>query len=357
MDVVGVIRGQLFWLQPSRSVTFCGYFRVTKLLSAGEEPVEPNRDRGVALILALLVLSFLGVLGGALLSTSTIDIWISDNYKSATQSLYLAEAGIERGREVLGGSASTPSELLAAAAGQDHLITTSTDLAMLLASDDQPLIPSQPLIDSSGRIAGYYSVWLRNDNVDGIGALTDSNEVLSFVSIAQVGSARKTIEATIEKGKFPDDPGDPRLKTINGLESLVAGITRNAADVYNPPRGARQTIGNHGDPISYKVTVVNGDVDLGPGTGYGILLACGDVNVTGAFAWNGLILVIGQGVMHWDSSVRGTINGGLFLARTRAPDGTLLGEPADAAFDITDPGQIRAANRLFPYNAIAIRER
>src|SRR6266571_8703515 len=167
---------------------------------------------------------------------------------------------------------------------------------------------------------------LRNDNVDGMAALSDSNEVLSLVSIAQVGSARKTIEATIEKGKFPDDPADPRLKTITGLESLVASITRNAADVYNPASGVAQTIGNYGDPTSYKVAVVNGNVDLGPGTGYGILLACGEVNVTGAFTWNGLILVIGQGVMHWDNSVHGTINGGLFLARTRAPDRTLLSE-------------------------------
>src|SRR6266571_5136458 len=113
-------------------------------MSASEEPMDPHdHDRGVALILALLVLSFLTVLGGALLSTSTIDIWISDNYKSATQSLYLAEAGIEHGREVLGASANTPSELLAVAAGRDHMITSSTDLATLLASDDQPLIASQ----------------------------------------------------------------------------------------------------------------------------------------------------------------------------------------------------------------------
>src|SRR3954468_10076835 len=50
-------------------------------------PVQQNR--GVALILALLVLSFLTILGGALLTTSTIDIWISDNYKTYTQALYV----------------------------------------------------------------------------------------------------------------------------------------------------------------------------------------------------------------------------------------------------------------------------
>src|SRR5947207_5501008 len=125
----------------------------------------PSREnRGVALILALLILSFLTVLGGALLTTSTIDIWISDNYKTSTQTLYVAEAGIDHAREMLRTSASTPTQLLTAAAGPDRLLSTSTDLSTLLASDDQPLIPSdpslrsvgQPLIDSSGQIAGYY---------------------------------------------------------------------------------------------------------------------------------------------------------------------------------------------------------
>ena len=44
-----------------------------------------NGDRGVALILALLVLSFISIVGGALLTTETIDIWITDNHKTAIQ--------------------------------------------------------------------------------------------------------------------------------------------------------------------------------------------------------------------------------------------------------------------------------
>src|SRR5438067_1302184 len=121
-------------------------------------------SRGIALILALLVLSFLTLLGGALLATAAIDTWISDNYKTATQNLYLAEAGIDQAREVLRVSGRAPTQLLTAAAGADGQIVTSTDLATLLASDDQPLIPAdpamrstgQPLIDSSGQTAGHY---------------------------------------------------------------------------------------------------------------------------------------------------------------------------------------------------------
>src|SRR5262245_35423865 len=92
--------------------------------AAGGKPVQ--QERGVALILALLVLSFLTVVGGALLTTSTIDVWISDNYKTSTQTLYLAEAGIDAGRQLLRTSGHTPSELLAIAAGPDHQLSTAT---------------------------------------------------------------------------------------------------------------------------------------------------------------------------------------------------------------------------------------
>ena len=261
--------------------------------------------RGVALILALLVLSFLTILGGALLTTSTIDIWISDNYKASVQSLYLAEAGIDDGREVMRTSAQSPAELLASG---------------------EPLIPSRELIDSSGQSAGRYTVSLRNDNAG-----------LTLVSLGQIGSTQKTIEAVIEKGGFPETDSDVRLTSAQGLERLAAGITGNAADVY----ADGQAISDYGSATNYKVAVVNGDVDLGPGTGYGVLLVRGDLNVRGDFTWNGLVLLIGPGMIQWNG-FSGTINGGFF---------------AGSVFTITDAAEIKKANRPFPYNPVAIRER
>src|SRR4026208_1496336 len=93
-------------------------------VKVGARGARMQQDRGVALILALLVLSFLTVLSGALLSTSTIDIWISDNYKSAAQSLYLAEAGLSQARETIHSSGLTLSDLLARCAGPDHQLAT-----------------------------------------------------------------------------------------------------------------------------------------------------------------------------------------------------------------------------------------
>ena len=332
-------------------------------------------DSGVALILALLVLSFLTVIGSALLSTTAIDIWIGDNYKSGTQNLYAAEAGVEQARELLRTSVSTPTNLLRQAAGSDGSLDVSTDLATLLAGDDQPLIPANPLLrsageplnDSSGNVVGHYYVWLRNDSVDGIGSTTDTNGVLTLLSFGQIGKNRKVIEVTVQKGRFPDLPGtdiftDPRLTTVAGLESLVASITKNATDIYNPPAGG-QLITNYGNPGSYQVAVVNGDVALGPGSGYGILLARGAVHVTGNFTWNGLILVIGQAVITWNSGTSGTIHGGVFVAQTLAPNGSVLPSLGSITPNLSpatifyDAAEITAANQTFPYNPIAIVER
>ena len=333
-------------------------------------------DRGITLILALLVLSFLTVIGCALLTTAAIDLWISDNYKSATQNLYLAEAGMDQAREMLRTSGSTPTQLLTTAAGADGQLMTAVDLPTLLASDDQPLIPAatslratgQPLIDSSGRTIGYFYVWLRNDSADGTSNPIDTNGVLRLLSFGQIGNTRKVIDVVVQKGRFPNLPGadtqtDPRLITVAGLEGLVAGITRNATDVYNPPNGVAQVVTDYGSPANYRVAVINGDTTLGPGSGYGILLARGAVTVGGSFTWNGLILIIGKGILTWNMGTTGVIQGGLFIAETLASNGSTLASPGNVTADLGpatilyDADAIKAANQPFPYNPIAISER
>jgi hypothetical protein len=133
--------------------------------------------------------------------------------------------------------------------------------------------------------------------------------------------------------------------------------------VYSPSPGGTQAIGNYGNAANYKVLVVNGNVALGPGSGYGILVTRGTVNVVGNFTWSGLILIIGQGVLTWNSDTTGTIHGGLFVAQTRAADGSILPAPGNVAADLTpaaifyDAAAITAANRSFPYNPIAVSER
>ena len=58
-------------------------------------------ERGVALITALLILSFLTILGAGMLTSTTVDTRISANYRTNMQLLFLTEAGLEAGRESL----------------------------------------------------------------------------------------------------------------------------------------------------------------------------------------------------------------------------------------------------------------
>jgi hypothetical protein len=402
--------------------------------------VTMSGNRGVALILSLLFLSFLTVLATALLATATIDVWIGDNYNTNTQALYLAEAGVEHAR-FIAGSRNKPNELLAASAGANSVLSTSTDLAGLLGSDDQPLLPSDPVLrivgeplrDGTGRVIGRYHVWLRNDNGDGPSSPADTNQTLTLLSVGTIGRVRRVVEETITKGKIPKfeaaltlngpvgffapsqsnffridgndsgflnesenaigmidssvlDAGTmtadvanveaemvPNIKTVSGLEDLVARITLAAATVYKPALGATYTIENFGTTTDYKLAVINGDVNLGSGSGYGILVVRGMLNVTGNFNWHGVILVLGQGVMKWSAGANGAVHGAVMLARTRADDrssenllGSLLAARGPVSADFTaaggsgvqlDTSAIAAANQSFPYIAIAVKER
>jgi hypothetical protein len=295
-----------------------------------------DHDRGIALILALLVLSFLSVLGGALLATSTIDIWIGDNYTKAMQSLYIAEAGVEHGRELLRTSSQSTSEWLAFAAGPD---------GQLLTADDRPLVQNS----FSG---GFYEVRLRNDFADRVMSLPDTNGILTLSSVGQIGLARKTIEAVVRKEGFPETPLDSRLQFVAGLERLAAGIRNNASIIYTAA-----SMNDFAGLSAYQVGVADGKLELGPGSGYGLLLVRDELSIVGDVTWQGLIVVIGRGVITRSPGVTLTVHGGLFTGQTRAPDGSLLTEPGGVTFEITDVEQIKAANRPFPFNPISIREK
>ncbi len=194
-------------------------------------------QKGMALITALMLLAFLTIIGGALLTATTIDVKIGNNYKTNTQLLFLAEAGIEAARETLRASANTLDvDLLAAAGGTADDLATSTDLTALLATDDAPVLPvavglrttGQTLTDPDGRTVGTYHVFMRNDAAEGDTTTTDTNDIVTLVSIAQIGSATKTIEADVKKGSFPPIPA---ALTLNGGIGTFDATNSNIFDV------------------------------------------------------------------------------------------------------------------------------
>src|SRR6185295_4154968 len=210
-----------------------------------------HTQRGSALILALLLLIFLMVLGSALLTSVTLDVAIGENYRSETQLLYLAEAGIEEARVLLQNSPETPSQLLTDAAAADRVLSTSRDLDTLLnGTDDIPLLSGgnrstgKVRLDTSGQPAGRYFVFLRNDSAEGMASLTDTNQVLTLLTVAVMGNSRKVLEVTVMKWRFPQLPaslvlnGSPLMFSpsspsagISGVDASANGGDKNAVGV------------------------------------------------------------------------------------------------------------------------------
>src|SRR5262249_17750235 len=62
----------------------------------GLSPYRPEaKERGIALILALLTLLCLSALGAGLIMLTHTETWTTTNYKMTTQARYAAEAGLQ----------------------------------------------------------------------------------------------------------------------------------------------------------------------------------------------------------------------------------------------------------------------
>lgn len=375
--------------------------------------------KGIALVSALLFLAFLSAIGGALLTTATIDLAIADNHRTSVQLRFLAEAGIEAGRESLRSASEELEASLRTASGTDGLVATSRDVVTLLAGDDVPLLPADSALRTEGQTLGglgSFHVFLRNDGIDGEDSTLDTNGVVVLLSLARIGPRKRVIEAEVTRRRFPalraaltlDGPvagfdvagadllhidgrdrcggtpvrsvgvvsasdvarvkgmieagTEPRytglgpfpdvasieaslpgsLEHPGSLERVVSRFRRSATEVHSPAFGETARLGEVGSPDDPRIVVVDGDLELGPGQGYGVLVVSGVLTLQGDFGWSGLILATGPGVVRWRGD--GEIDGGLFVAKTRdgrTPDrplGDVLAAPGEIRMDLDAAG-------------------
>ncbi|MDP9161652.1 MAG: hypothetical protein M3O09_15645 [Acidobacteriota bacterium] len=118
------------------------------------------------------------------------------------------------------------------------------------------------------------------------------------------------------------------------LNNLVTSLS-NGADVsyscgIGSPCSPAGPVGTNANP---QITFVNGDFNYGNSSGAGLLIVTGTLSFTGNATFNGLILVIGQGVFSESGGGNGGFNGSVFIAKTNsstAPYAALasLGAPA-----------------------------
>jgi hypothetical protein len=144
------------------------------------------------------------------------------------------------------------------------------------------------------------------------------------------------------------------LTSTAALDQMIQNIQQNAdAVIPNPPNAPGYnnsgTIYNFGTPSNWpsdmsatnpKVIYVDGSFDIGPNTGYGILVVTGNLHYHGNSGWNGIILVVGDGTTTFDGQGggNGEFDGAIFVATTRDAQGNQLANYGTTNFDISGGG-------------------
>jgi len=152
----------------------------------------------------------------------------------------------------------------------------------------------------------------------------------------------------------------PSMQTPSQLDAIMQTIAQNA-DVTIPSGPVTYPLptvtGSALTPLgmsssNLQTVVVNGNLDVTgwSGTGYGLLLVIGTFTYDPSATWNGIVLVVGQGIVNnIDHGQYKQMNGAVFVAKTRDPSGNLLSDPrvggASVTFDAPMQGNgIRYSN-------------
>jgi hypothetical protein len=223
---------------------------VTPGASAPRPPCRAaaSRDeRGSALIMAIFVLVLLAGMGASLLFVSETEVKMSRVDARSKQVFYVAEAGLEDGRETLrvtnladlaASDRATLDDELTAAAGANGII--DFDPAALKAvhdstgnvtgftgyGDDVPL----RAITTFG--SGKYVSFLTNDALDGKTSTNDTNDRVLITAVG-TGSDRslEIVQAIVERRTFPPMPATITiigpLANFDGGNSAAKDYTGN----------------------------------------------------------------------------------------------------------------------------------
>ncbi len=111
--------------------------------------------------------------------------------------------------------------------------------------------------------------------------------------------------------------------TPSQLDAMVTAIANEADKTYDSGNGCAigspcSPASSYGSDANPQITYVNGDFNMGNASGAGVLVVTGTLFFNGNANFDGLILVIGQGIMNESGGGNGGFNGSVFLARTHS---------------------------------------
>lgn len=159
--------------------------RKTAVTSAVHDTVRNdavlNKQRGVALVLALIMLMLLGILGAFALSTTTTELRITGNYRNRQASFFAADAGLEFG-------------------AKDSTIRSTVTSALSVTRDLNPAVNAQIRVDyvrfgPPPPGAGFDSVITK---LTGSTSAASTAYMMHYVRISSVGTGPNNAETAAE---------------------------------------------------------------------------------------------------------------------------------------------------------------
>ncbi len=344
-----------------------------------------QKEEGIILIAALVLLAALTLIGVTAYFASSTDVKVGGNYRTNQTALQVAMAGAEKAREALraanasSSNSSNFSEELAAQVGANGVLNGYTS-----STDDTPIATSSTLV------SGYtYNAYLTNDSAEGASNTTDSNGKVVITSVATGPNNTKAIViTTVQIYSFSSNsPAVLYSKdntTLNGSSISINGNDAgncggsNLSGVYvysDPSTGNTHTLTENGNPAltgnpatqtgntnidlqsyidslkgaaavtltadvsggsygssSSYVTVysdatqqADGELKLNNVTGYGILLVKGNLQLAGNINWNGIIIATGVITTSGGGSNAKNIQGQVYSGSSSLGDTTVSG--------------------------------
>ena len=171
-------------------------------------PDSRSGEHGSALVMAVMFMSLLTALGIALLFLTQMNLEMNRTMLNTKQSFYLAESGIEGGRQTLFAlnlGADDFGPRLVSAAGSNGVVDFNPAAIQAVYGSDGEFTgftgygDDAPLAVASSVGDGYYAAFLSNDPVDGRAVLADSNArvIVTGVGVGPNHSF-EVVEAIIE---------------------------------------------------------------------------------------------------------------------------------------------------------------
>jgi Tfp pilus assembly protein PilX len=290
--------------------------------------MNTSRQKGVALIMALILILVLSVMGVSLMFLSQTETWSSMNYRLMNQARDVAEAGVNSAGNFLIYSYTPPST-----AGSDPLSAYAGINCWPVTTTSNCLTANTVILSANSSVTSDYPVaTVQNSfNTTGIGkgSLTAGNTNINYntwaklLSMRQVNVYGSSTPATVQTWLITSDA------TINGIPNaqveVSAIIEREAQPVFNYAAFATSggcsalTFGGGGVTNSYNSTAallggrpVLSNIDGNVGTNGNLSTVGNTTTINGSLSTprSGVGTCSSSNVTAWTSS-NGTVTGGV----------------------------------------------